>query len=243
MAPIGNEARIAFAALVLLAGSGCATLTGPAEVAMDPALERCDGESGERLRYLEPKLGGQAVYAKRWWMAWNVIHGGGIVFSGALAATEHGRGERASEAVDAVKGAIGLSENLLHPPLAKQGTAALASIDPSSPEGCARRLALAEALLYGAAEQSHRERRTFLPHVANLALNLIGALVVAEGFHEGSGWGSGALGLVIGEVQIWTYPWQAERTLREYRARFGGSREVAHWRSEKVGDRVRWILE
>jgi hypothetical protein len=43
---------------------------------------------------------------------------------------------------------------------------------------------------------------------------------VAEGFHEGSGWSSGALGLVVGEIEIWTYPARAEKILEEYRRRY-----------------------
>ena len=71
-----------------------------------------------------------------------------------------------------------------------------------------------------ATEQAHVERMTWRPHLANLALNLAGALIVAEGFDEGTGWASGAIGFAIGEVRIFTYPWQARGTLDEYGRRF-----------------------
>jgi hypothetical protein len=104
--------------------------------------------------------------------------------------------------------------------LAKDETLALRRVDHAAPGGCERRVALAEGLLERAAEQARRERRAWLPHLSNLALNLVGAWIVAESFHEGSGWSSGALGLVIGEIRIWTYPSRAERILAEYRRRF-----------------------
>ena len=204
----------------LLAGSfGCASVGGPPSPP-DPALARCPPQLAVRLRFLEERLEGEARYARRWWAVWNGVHGGGIVVSGSLAAIEDGRGERADHVVGAVQAGIGLAQNLLEPPLAKDALRELQSVDPAAPGGCERRLAQAEGLLQRAAEQARRERRSWWPHLSNLALNLVGALIVAEGFDEGSGWGSGALGLVVGEVQIWTFPARSEKILEEYRRRY-----------------------
>jgi len=98
--------------------------------------------------------------------------------------------------------------------------------------------------LHRAARQAHEERRSWRAHVGNLALNLAGAIVVAEGFDEGSGWGSGALGIVVGEIRIWTYPWQAERALAEYERRFPratGARP--RWRTEIRDERQMLVLD
>src|SRR4029453_4039542 len=152
--------------------------------------------------------------------AWNVVYGGGIVFSGTLAGIENDRGDRADQAVSAVKSAIGLTQNLRHPPTAKQGVEPFQAIEPPPPAACARRPALAEELLHRHVADAHHERHSLWPHLGNLALNLAGALIVAEGYDEPSGWGSGALGLVVGEIRIWTYPAQADHTLEEYERRF-----------------------
>jgi hypothetical protein len=105
-------------------------------------------------------------------------------------------------------------------------------------------LARAEAQLERAVHDAHAERRSWLPHLGNLALNLAGALVVAEGFDEGSGWGSGALGFVVGEIRIWTYPWQAESTLEEYRERFAPNlAQQPAWRTEQRNGREVLVLE
>ena len=114
-----------------------------------------------------------------------------------------------------VRGArrIGLAENLIRPPRAKDGTRDLSKIATSTPAGCAQRLARAEEILRENAAQAH-ERISWKAHAGNVALNLAGALVVAEGFgDEKSAWQSGALGFVVGEGRIWSYPWHARSTL------------------------------
>lgn len=185
----------------------------------DPALLRCEAHVASRLRFLEPRLDSHARYARRWWWAWNGVFGGGIVFGAASAASADGRGERANQGVDAVKSVIGLAQNVLAPPVAREGVEALRALDPSRPGACAERLARAEDLLARAAQDA-RGRRGWRPHLANLALNLAGAVIVAEGFDEGTGWSSGLIGLVVGEIEIWSRPWQAEATLEEYERRF-----------------------
>ena len=93
----------------------------------------------------------------------------------------------------------------------------------STPEGCAQRLARAEQILRENAARSRRERRSWIPHAGNLALNLAGAVIVAKAFDESSGWASGALGFAVGEARIWSYPWQARGALTEYERRFPAS--------------------
>jgi hypothetical protein len=214
-----TEVRAAIAACGL-ALSGCAALGGGPLPPPDPAIAQCAPPLAARLRFLESHLAEHARYARRWWNAWNGVYVGGIVVSGALAGIEDGRGERADQAVDAAKSVIGLTHNLIDPPTAREGVEPLRAIDTDSPAGCERRLAFAEELLRRHAEDARHERRRWLPHLGNLALNLAGALIVAEGFDEGSGWSSGAIGFVVGEIRIWTYPHQAERTLEEYERRF-----------------------
>lgn len=207
------------AAVVLLAGLGCASVSGPPSPP-DPAISRCAPPLAVRLRFLEEHIAKEALYARRWWTLWTGVHGGGLAVSSGLAAIEDGRGQRASHVVDAAKAGIGLTRNLLSPPLARDALREMRGVNLAVPGGCEQRIAYAEDLLVRAAEQAQRERRSWVPHVSNLALNLIGAAIVAEGFHEGSGWSSGALGLVVGEIEIWTYPARAEKILEEYRRRY-----------------------
>jgi hypothetical protein len=219
IAPIPRALRAA-AALALLACVGCATWDQAGPSPRLEAVDRCDADTAARLRFLEGRFARHARYANRWWNAWNAVYGGGIVVSSVQAGFEDDGGERADQVVNAVKSGIGLTRNLVAPPVIRKAPDELAAIDPGAPDGCTRRLARAEEILERAAEQAQRERRAWVPHLANLGLNLAGALIVAEGFDEGSGWGSGALGFAVGEVRIWSYPWHAQETKRDYEQRF-----------------------
>jgi hypothetical protein len=228
--------------IALTLGAG----TARAEQTPDAALDRCESGTRDRLHFIEGHLDGARTYANRWWLAWNGVYTGGIVFEGGRAWMADDRGERADHVTSAVKSVIGLTENLLRPPPAKHGTRDLRGIATDSSDGCAQRLARAEEILRENAAESRRERWSWKPHAANLALNLAGALIVAEGFDESSGWTSGALGIAVGEGRIWSYPWQADGALEEYERRFPASglpsTPETTWRLESWGAGARVVV-
>lgn len=233
------------AAVLCWIGSGAAPVAAE-EPAPDPALERCTGDTGTRLRFLEARLAGDRRYADLWWKGWTSVFAGGVVFQGARAGFEGDEGQRADLIVSAAKAGIGLARSLWSPPPARRGASELASISTATPEGCAERLARAEAILRRNAEKTAFERRSWIPHAANLGLNLAGALIVAEGFDEQDGWVSGAIGFAVGEGRIWSYPWQAENALADYERRFPAS-GVPHapapsWHFESWGAGARVTL-
>jgi hypothetical protein len=233
------------AVLVLAMSSGCASLRGGGELPPpSPALAACEPSIAARLQYLEPRLNAHARYAKRWFWTWNGVHALGLVYGSARAATDNDGGERALSAVDATKSAIGIARSVLQPPVLRSGMEDVRAVDVGTMRGCIERLHAAETLLYTAARQADEERRGWTRHVGNVALNLVGAAVVAEGFDESSGWGSGALGIVVGEIELWTYPWHAERTLEEYEAAFPRDHLSApRWRIEEEGGDTVMILD
>jgi hypothetical protein len=238
-----NAAWLSGVALAFL--SGCATLEEGAKLPRpDGALSACEGSVAARLQYLEPRLAAHASYAERWWWLWNGVHAAGIVYGGAMAGVEDDGGERALQAVDATKSAIGLADGIVNQPVLRKGMDEVTAIEVASMTGCVTRLRAAEQLLYAAAEDADERRRGWLAHAGNLALNLIGAVVVAEGFDESSGWGAGALGLVVGEIEIWSYPWHAEHTVREYERLFPRDELSApRWRIEENGGDTVMILD
>jgi hypothetical protein len=206
----------------------------------------CDRDTRLRLHFLEDRLEHDRVYADRWWKAWNLVFVGGIVVDGTRAGFEHDKGERANLIVEVAKSGLGLVQNLAAPPIAREGARETLGMETRSQDDCALRLAHDEAILRAVAARSHHERRSWESHVANLALNVAGALIVAEGFHEGSGWSSGAIGAAVGEIQIWSYPWQARDALEEYERRFPGDGVVRaprrSWRLESLGAGARLVL-
>jgi hypothetical protein len=239
----GSLAILSAAALAALAA---ASPVGAKERPTDPALERCAGDTGERLRFLERRLDAHRGYADAWWKAWSGVYVGGIVVGGASAGMADDRGERADQIVTAVKAGIGLTRNLLSPPPAREGARELEGIDTSTAAGCAQRLARAQEILQESAAAARRERRSWIPHLANLGLNLAGAVIVAEGFDESSGWTSGAVGFAVGEGRIWSYPWQAGSVLEEYERRFPRSgipqEPATSWQLESWGGGARFVL-
>jgi hypothetical protein len=213
---------------------------------VDPALERCAGDTGARLRFLEASLAGDRRYADLWWKGWTSVFAGGVVVQGTRAGFEGDEGQRADLIVSAAKAGIGLARSLWSPPPARLGASELASISTATPAGCEERRARAEAILRRNAEKTASERRSWIPHAANLGLNLAGALIVAEGFDEQDGWVSGAIGFAVGEGRIWSYPWQAENALAAYERRFPAS-GVPHapapsWHFESWGTGARVTL-
>jgi hypothetical protein len=179
----------------------------------------CAPETTARSRFLEERLEGRRRYAEVWWTGWATVHGLGLVVEGTRAGFENDRGVRANLAVNAVKSSIGLARDFIDPPHAKDGADALRAIPATSPEACEARLARAEELLRRNADEAD-ERYSWKRHLANLGLNLAGAVIVAEAFDEPRGWASGAIGFAVGEVQLWSQPWQARGDWEEYQRRF-----------------------
>jgi hypothetical protein len=215
-----TRSRLAAAALVAL-GAAAPALGEEPEV--DPAVASCAGETGARLRFLEGALEGDQRYADLWWKGWGAVYVGGLVIQGTRAAFEDEQGQRADMIVSAAKSGIGLARNLWSPPPARLGAEELMSMPTATVEECEQRRARAEAILHRNAEAAREERRSWIPHLANLGLNLAGAVIVAEGFDESDGWVSGAVGFAVGEGRIWSYPWQAGGALEEYQRRFPAS--------------------
>jgi hypothetical protein len=215
-----------------------ASLAGAAGAAraqgLDPALDRCVGETATRLRFLEERLQAHQRYANRWVLGWGTVYVGGMVVEGTRAGFEDDRGERANQVVNAVKSGIGLTRDIvLDPPHARHGARELTAMPTATPADCQQRLARAEQLVQDLAQDAREERKSWIPHLGNLALNLVGAVIVAEGFDEPAGWASGAIGFAVGEVRIWTFPWQAEGTWQEYQRRF----------PRTTSDGPRWSIE
>ncbi len=240
MAP--DRRRLAWIALLALPAAAARAGDGA-----DPALERCDRDTADRLRFLESHLDEKSGYAEGYWVGWTAVYSAGIAVQGARAGLDDDAGKRADAIVSVVKAGVGLTDNLLRPPPAKDGTRELHTISTSDAGGCARRLARAEEILRENAADSRRRRFSWKAHAGNLAINLAGALIVAEGFDESSGWTSGALGLAVGEGRIWSYPWHAPGALAEYERRFPASGvprpPETSWRLEPWGNGARLVVQ
>jgi hypothetical protein len=80
---------------------------------------------------------------------------------------------------------------------------------------------VAEAMLRMDARESDR-RYQWIGHTLNFGLNLVATLVIGLGWkHWDQALESGAVGVAIGEISIWTQPWRAKRDWKRYVERWG----------------------
>jgi len=188
----------------------------------DEPLARCGTDRADRIRFIESRLEQRRTYADYWWKGWTSAYGVGTVVESVRAGLEDHRGRRADYAVSAGKAAIGTTRLLLYPPSARLGADPMRVIEPVDDASCRERLEVGEALLKKNAEESD-SRWDWKRHAGNVALNVAGGIIVAEGFDEGRGWTSMGIGIAVGEVMTFSHPWHADDDLAEYERRFGGA--------------------
>jgi len=207
----------------LMAMSVVAAATAYADEA---ALARCSDGTAERLRFVEERLDQRRSYAGWWWKGWTGFYGIGVVVESVQAGTEDDGGKRADYIVSAAKAGFGVGRLLLYPPTAKDGADAVRSIEPSDESACRERLRVGEELLRTNAKES-ASRWSWKRHAANVAINVAGGLIVAEGFDESRGWRSAGIGIAVGEAMTFSHPWKADDDLVEYEQRFGTNADLA----------------
>lgn len=212
------------------------------------ALRVCDPNDRQRIEFLEERLHGNQTYARRWQHTWNAIYVLGMAFEGTRAGLEEDHGERATSIASAAKSLIGLARGLSAPPVARLGSEGLEDPPLQSAEDCKKRLERAEGRLREAAHETASKRWSWIPHAVNLGLNAGAAVFVAETYEHDPAYWSGLLGLGMGELRLWTYPWQATRDLEDYEARFDENGETkltkpnASWRIEAWSSGARLVV-
>jgi hypothetical protein len=199
-----------------------ATTSAPEPAAIDgaePARAEDQERVAERLRFIHERLKAEAVQARTWEAGWSIVYIGGLGYASYELANAHSASALTQGAIGAGQSLIGAMTMGLLPLKASRGAHELESAHDAddSPE----RLRLAESLLRRNAAETEL-RYSWKPHVISIAMNLIGgaAIWIAGDLRRGAQ--SAGIAIAVGELQIWTQPWQAARDLREYRQRFGG---------------------
>ncbi len=206
----------------------CWLILGMAAVvwADDVSLARCSDGTAERLRFVEDRLEERRPYANYWWMGWTGFYGIGAVVSSVQAGTEDDEGKRADYVVSAVKATFGVGRLVLFPPTAKAGAAAMRDVAPSDETACRERLRIGEELMRTNARET-ASRWSWKRHAAIVGINVAGGLIVAEGFDEPRGWRSAGIGIGVGEIMTFSFPWKAEHDLDEYEQKFGATTDYS----------------
>lgn len=224
------------------------------------AYRHCDPDERARLLFLERRMEDHATYATWWRRGWNSFYTLGIAFETTRAVLENDhRGARANHIASASKAVVGLARGYFSRPIASKGLPTLdETIDHLEEEGhesvedgevdapCRRRLEVAQAWLEESAKQSHRQRWGWIPRSVNLALNGVAAVVVAETYDYDAAYLSGAIGIAVGELRLWSYPYQAQGILEDYERSFdSGSGPVepeTSWSLEPWGSGARFVV-
>lgn len=205
---------------------------GPAHANDEPAMaldvSACSEGTRARLEWLVERLESRELYADIWWKGWLGVYSTGVVLQSARAAIKEDSGKRADLVVSAVKAAIGVTRLIFSRPTARLGADPLQVAALPDERACLERVAQGEELLDKAAKESQR-RWNWKPHAANVALNLVGAVIVTQAFNGGKGWESMGVGIAVGEAMILSHPWKGKSDLEEYQATFSPSVPQTSW--------------
>ena len=179
----------------------------------------------ERLRFIAARLKSEAVQARTWEAGWSIVYVGGLGYGSYQLAHARNAAADTEAAVGIGKSLIGGITMGLFPLKASRGAHEL-DASPAA-DGSLARLDLAESLLRRNAAEADL-RYAWQPHVFSLLMNLVGgaAIWIAGDFKRAAQ--STGIAIAVGELQIWTQPWQAKSDLREYRRRFGASGTSAY---------------
>lgn len=221
--------------LFALLASGCATLRGAPEAvlaAMNPepgpppistaaAGVLTDAEVTRRLGFVTERLDAGRRHASLWQYGWLLVNAGGMTAATVQAAGASGD-DRVFAIIGASKGALGTAYVLAQPMPGRSGADPIRALPGETLEDRAAQLVAAEALLYEAAARS-AQRTAWPMHLGNIALNLVGGVVLLARDNAGLAALSFGVDAAVGEVQILSQPWQPRTHWQEYQRTLAGN--------------------
>jgi hypothetical protein len=178
-----------------------------------------------RATFLEQSLEGPQVHARAWWWGWLSFYSAAVIAQSIRLGLVDGMDEsapaqRADFTISIVKAVGGITSLLLLPLSAMDGAEEMQKVEGDTIEDARRRVMLGEAALAENASESDR-RYNWIRHTAMIAVNIAGGLIVWLGYEDlQRGAISTAVGIAVGEIILWTQPWQPRDSFDEYRASF-----------------------
>ena len=189
-----------------------------------PAELQAENDREARLRFIEARLQAEAVQARVWEAGWSIVYIGGFAYSGYELAHAHDAAATTEGAIGAARSVAGGMVMGLRPLKASRGAHELDRAPAA--DDSAQRLQLAESLLRRNAVETER-RYSWKPHVLMIGVNLLAGAAIWLAGDGKRGAESAGISIAVGELRIWTQPWQAKRDWREYRQRFGSDADNA----------------
>jgi hypothetical protein len=179
-----------------------------------------------RLSFVRERLAADDHDSRRWMWSWGIAYGALTLGQAGLALTRDDEGEQVELYVGAAKSLLGLVPVLgvQNPALRDSGRleARVAQVSTGGASAAERCAVVAEAeKLLDAAAADEAFNRGFLAHAGNVLVNGGGLLVIGIGYDR---WLTGALGaavgIAVGELQIFTRPTASLRGRDGYHARW-----------------------
>jgi hypothetical protein len=167
-----------------------------------------------RLAFLEQRLDDTETHAKAWQYGWLTINAGGAIVSGAQAGFDHGN-DRVYDALEAGKSTIGTVYLLTSPMPGRHGAEPIRALASATRADKLAQLERAERLFRETVRRSE-ERSSLLMHVGNAGLNIVTGAVLLGLDEPRLAAMSFFLDTAVGEVQIWTQPWEPPKDWQDY---------------------------
>ena len=174
-----------------------------------------ESEVERRLNFLEERLDATRRHGSLWTFGWGGLSGASTVVQGVLAGTSDSHDNRVMFATEAGKSAIGVADLWFRPLRAREGFEPFRVGASGDPQIRLATLRAAEARLEQNAARA-KQRRSWLPHIGNLAINLAAGGIVAGLADDSDAAINTALGIVGGELQIWSEPSRPAADLEDY---------------------------
>jgi hypothetical protein len=171
-----------------------------------------------RLAFLEERICAQRAHAEIWWTGWLGFYSFGAFAQAIRTTLVEDNAVEADLWVSVGKSVIGVVRYAADP---------YVGIEPFEPEPTRDPAKLRAQVAEGERVLVNNAEATvpFGPwygHLANLALNAGGAVIVGVGYDDWTqGLVSAAIGFGVGEISLLTGPWEADSDLEEYEALYG----------------------
>jgi hypothetical protein len=205
---------------------GCATLRSEVDAyfAGDPPFPGLVGSQDpnaltedqidKRLAFLTERLDDTQLHAAAWNYGWLTVNGGGMIWSAVNAGLDDGN-DRINNAMQAGKSLIGVTYILTDPMPGRHGADPIRALPSSTRAEKLEQLEQAERLFRQTVRRS-QERKSWLMHIGNFGLHAVTASVLLGLGEEKDAAMSFFIDSAVGELQIWTRPWEPVQDWEEY---------------------------
>ena len=209
------------------------TIAFPAAADQKPQLS--EEEMEQRLAFITERLNAGQTNARAWQYGWSGFFAASTGFQLYLVHRSNDSDNETQYTVGAIKSAAGLAMMLLRPLPAVKGAQPVEDMPAVTPSQKADRLQTAEDLLRLNARRAH-ERKSWLRHLASIAVHLVGSTAIAALGDIKDALVSNATGIAISQLHIWSQPYRAIDDLADYERAFPAavSNEEVRWHLTQI---------